>query len=548
MRFLGALTALVLLVAPACSPPPSARRIHMGTSNLSSPTPLLATAISHATHLGKAGPATEVDLSLGLKVRRPDELAELRASGQTVTPDQYAAEFGPDPAGVQAALRTLTSGGLHATWRPGSGLIAAAGPAPAVAAVFTIDIEDYRLANGTTFYASLDTPRLPAEVAAVVTSVTGLDNFRRNRTYAVRPGGMTPADLVTYYNLKPLRDSGLDGTGITIVLPEIDDLPNLTDLNKFATKFSLPPFDPLVTIKRDPAWGTPEKPQGEAVLDLEVIHEIAPAAKMVVYLSAPDFAHADRAFDQLVTDHLGSIISESLGACEPETPLGHRDSYANIQDRSVALGMSHFIASGDSGAFTCGVDQPPAASFPSTLANVTAVGGTTVFESVQGVYFKEAAWGGPIGETGSGGGASQFYPIPDYQKAVGEAAGHSFRQVPDVAADADPNSGFAIIFMGQDGQAGGTSAAAPFWAATIALIDQDLKRKGMRETGFANPAIYWMGTNASKLPANPFHDVKVGNNLGFDSVPGWDFATGWGSMDGAALDAAWILYIKGGGA
>ncbi|OLC13569.1 MAG: hypothetical protein AUH32_07155 [Actinobacteria bacterium 13_1_40CM_66_12] len=257
MRFLGALTALVLLVAAACSPPPSERPIHMGTSNLSSPTPLLATAISHATHLGKAGPATEVDLSLGLKVRRPDELAELLASGQTVTPDQYAAEFGPDPAGVQAALRTLTSGGLHATWRPGSGLIAAAGPAPAVAAVFTIDIEDYRLANGTTFYASLDTPRLPADVAAVVTSVTGLDNFRRNRTYAVRPGGMTPADLVTYYNLKPLRDSGLDGTGITIVLPEIDDLPNLTDLNKFATKFSLPPFDPLVTIKRDPYTRSP---------------------------------------------------------------------------------------------------------------------------------------------------------------------------------------------------------------------------------------------------------------------------------------------------
>src|SRR2546425_4030933 len=320
MRFLGALTALVLLVAAACSPPPSERPIHMGTSNLSSPTPLLATAISHSTHLGKAGPATEVDLSLGLKVRRPDELAKLLASGQTVTPDQYAAEFGPDPAGVQAALRTLTSGGLHATWRPGSGLIAAAGPAPAVAAVFTIDIEDYRLANGTTFYASLDTPRLPADVAAVVTSVTGLDNFRRNRTYAVRPGGMTPADLVTYYNLKPLRDSGLDGTGITIVLPEIDDLPNLTDLNKFATKFSLPPFDPLVTIKRDPAWGTPEKPQGEAVLGPAGLHENAPPAEVVVFLPAPDLAPPGRAVHHPATHHFGSVLSRSLGGRETGTP------------------------------------------------------------------------------------------------------------------------------------------------------------------------------------------------------------------------------------
>jgi kumamolisin len=518
MRFLGALTALAILIAAACSPHPSTGSTHAGASNISPPTPLLATAISTATHLGKAGSATQIDLSLGLKVRQPDQLAKLIASGQTVTPDQYVDRFGPDPAAVNAAVRALTSGGLRATWNPGSALLAAAGPAPVVAAFFSVDIEDYRLANGATFYASLDTPLLPPEVAAVVTSITGLDNFRRDRTYAIRPGGMTPTDVIAFYNLKPLRDNGLDGSGITIVLPEIDDLPNLTDLNKFATKFGLPAYDPLVTIKRDPSWGTPEKPQGEAVLDLEIIHEIAPAAKMVVYLSAPDFAHADRAFDQMIVDHL------------------------------VALGMSHFIASGDNGAFTCGVDQPPAASFPSTLANVTSVGGTTVFESVQGIYFKEAAWGGPVGETGSGGGASQFYPIPDYQKSVSEAAGHGFRQVPDVAADADPNSGFAIVFLGQDGEAGGTSAAAPLWAATVALIDQDLKRKGLRETGFANPAIYWMGANATKLPANPFHDVKFGNNLGFDATTGWDFATGWGSMDAAALDTAWILYIKGGGA
>ncbi len=548
MRFLGALTALVILVAAACSPQPSTGFAHARSSNISPPTPLLATAISQATHIGKAGSETQIDLSLGLKVRQPDQLAKLIASGETVTPDQYAARFGPDPAAVKAAVRSLTSAGLEATWNPGSALIAVIGPAPMVDTIFEVDIEEYRLANGTTFYASLDAPFLPPEIAAAVTSITGLDNFRRDRTYAIRPGGMTPTDMIAFYNLKPLRDGGLDGSGITVVLPEIDDLPNLSDLNKFAIKFGLPAYDPLVTIKRDPSWGTPEKPQGEAVLDLEVIHEIAPAAKMVVYLSAPDFAHADRAFDQLVNDHLGSVISESLGACEPETPLGHRDTYANIQDHSVALGMSHFIASGDNGAFTCGVDQPPAASFPSTLASVTSVGGTTVFESVQGIYFKETAWGGPVGETGSGGGASQFYTIPDYQKSVGEAAGHGFRQVPDVAADADPNSGFAIVFLGQDGEAGGTSAAAPLWAATVALIDQDLKRKGLRETGFANPAIYWMGANATKLPANPFHDVKGGNNLGFDATTGWDFATGWGSMDAAALDAAWILYIKGGGA
>jgi kumamolisin len=410
-----------------------------------------------------------------------------------------------------------------------------------------VDIENYRLANGTTFYASLDQPRLPAALAAVATEVSGLDNYRHTRGYAVRPGGLEPIDVLSYYNIKPLRDSGLDGSGQTILLPEIDDLPNLADLEKFATKFGLPPFAPLLTVKRDPNWGTPEKPQGETVLDLEIAHAVAPGAKLVVYLSAPDFGHGDRAFDQLVTDHLGSIISESLGSCEADTPSGARNNYASVQDRAIVLGISHFVASGDNGAYTCGIDQDPAASFPSTLPTVTAVGGTTLFESQQGVYYKEYAWGSPLDQSGGGGGASQFYAAPNYQSNERASVAHGLRQVPDVAADGDPSTGFHIIYGGKDRQVGGTSAATPLWAATVALINQDLKQKGLREVGFANPALYWMGENSSKLNPKPFHDVAAGNNLGYDAAAGWDFATGWGSMDAAALDAAWIRYIKGGG-
>ena len=190
--------------------------------------------------------------------------------------------------------------------------------------------------------------------------------------------------------------------------------------------------------------------------------------------------------------------------------------------------MSHFVASGDSGAYTCGVDQPPAGSFPSTLPTVTAVGGTTVFESQQGTYFKEMAWGGPLDESGGGGGASQFYAAPSYQQSVLNSSGHGLRQVPDVAADADPSTGFHIVFGGQDGQVGGTSAATPLWAGTIALVNQDLINKGLREVGFANPALYWMGQNASTLPARPFHDVTTGNNLAFDAGSRLGFRHGMG--------------------
>jgi subtilase family serine protease len=381
----------------------------------------------------------------------------------------------------------------------------------------------------------------------VSSDISGLDSYPRMQRYAVRAGGLTPVDVLNIYNLKPLRDAGLDGAGQTILLPEIDDMPNLNDVDKFASRFGLAPFDQLLTVKRDPSWGTPEKAAGESVLDLEIVHEIAPAAKIVVYFSAPDFGHTDRAFDQMVTDRLGSIISESLGSCEVDTPGGVRNTYASIQDRAVALGMTHLVASGDTGAYTCGLDQSPAASFPATLPSVTAVGGTTVFQSAQGTYYQEYAWGSPIDQSGGGGGASQFYGTPDYQRNEAQPGAHAEREVPDVAGDADPSTGFHIVFQGRDEQAGGTSAATPLWAGTVALINQDLKQKGMREVGFANPAIYWMGENSTKLSPRPFHDVTAGNNLFYDAGSGWDFATGWGSMDAAALDAAWARYIKGGG-
>jgi subtilase family serine protease len=519
-----AVLVVLLVAAWACGNPHVIPPQQAGKAEaIAKPPPTLLNAIRRSTDLGPAGPGTAVTLDFGLRTPRPDA------------------------ALIQRAVQTLDDAGLRSSWHAPSSLILADGPAPAASALLRIQIEDYRMPDGTTFYASLQAPRMPAALAAVSTDISGLDDYPRMQRYAVRAGGLTPVDVISFYDLKPLRDAGLDGAGQTIVLPEIDDMPNLSDVDRFASKFGLPAFDQLLTLKRDPSWGTPEKAAGETVLDLEILHEVAPAAKLVVYFSAPDFGHTDRAFDQMVTDHLGSIISESLGSCEADTPGGVRNTYASIQDRAVALGMTHLVASGDSGAYTCGLDQSPAASFPASLPSVTAVGGTTVFQSAQGTYYQEYAWGSPIDQSGGGGGASQFYGTPDYQRNEAQPGAHGEREVPDVAGDADPSSGFHIVFQGHDDQAGGTSASTPLWAGTVALINQDLKQKGMREVGFANPAIYWMGENSTKLSPRPFHDVTAGNNLFYDAGSGWDFATGWGSMDAAALDTAWMRYIKGGG-
>jgi len=518
-----ALVAILVVGLLVLSPPSPAAKL-TAVSRYVAPK-LLADALRVAKRLGPAGSSTEVNINLALKVRDP--------------------RSGPDEQLANAAVATIRGAGLGAKWSKGSLLIAADGPAPAAAALLNVDIENYRLADGSEFYAAMGQPTIPASLAASVSGVDGLDSFRKDRSFAVRPGGLTPVDVIAFYNLKPLIDSGLDGSGQTIVLPEIDNLPNLNDLDAFAQEFGLPPFDGLVDIKKDPSWGTPLNPQGEAVLDLEIIHQIAPKAKMVVYESGPSFAFADRAFDQMVSDHLGSIISESLGACELGTTSGHRNLNSSIQDRATAVGMTHFIASGDGGAFTCGEDHAAAVSFPSSLPTVTAVGGTTAFQAADGSYGREMAWGSAIDQSGGGGGPSRFFDVPGYQKAV-DSTGH--RQVPDVAAVADPATGFHILFGGHDGQVGGTSAATPLWAATTALIDQDLKRKGLREVGFANLALYWMGANASAFPVRPFHDVTAGNNLLYTAGPGWDLATGWGSFDAVGLDQAWIKYIKGNGA
>jgi kumamolisin len=118
------------------------------------------------------------------------------------------------------------------------------------------------------------------------------------------------------------------------------------------------------------------------------------------------------------------------------------------------------------------------------------------------------------------------------------------RQTPDVSADADGQTGWAVISRGGDHKIGGTSAAAPFWAGITALLDQVLVSQHHQTVGFANPGLYWMAQNASSLPAPPFHDVTVGTNLYYPATPGWDFATGLGTPDVGALAVDWPKYME----
>jgi subtilase family serine protease len=218
------------------------------------------------------------------------------------------------------------------------------------------------------------------------------------------------------------------------------------------------------------------------------------------------------------------------------------------------------VSTGDSGAATtaCPPDTGSAAfkgvDLPASDPLALAVGGTTVQASrPTGAYIGETAWNIPPsagGPRAGGGGFSRLFPRPAYQDGIPGI--RATRGVPDVAGDADPRTGMALVIRdGGQGNiligAGGASAAAPLWAAVIALADQ----YASRALGFVNPGLYRIAHSAHYHHA--FHDVTTGTNTvslptgtitGYQATPGWDAATGWGSPNAQLLIPLLARYAR----
>lgn len=169
--------------------------------------------------------------------------------------------------------------------------------------------------------------------------------------------------------------------------------------------------------------------------------------------------------------------------------------------------------------------------FPAASPYVLGCGGTKLTLSGASIT-SEQAWNDLSSNEGAtGGGVSEVFALPSYQQSARvPKAPNSFvgRGVPDVAGDADPETGYNVVVDGQQAVIGGTSAVAPLWAGLLALINQSL---GMN-VGYVNPLLYQAKTEAT------FHDITSGSNGDYSAGPGWDACTGLGSPDGAALLAA----------
>ncbi len=291
------------------------------------------------------------------------------------------------------------------------------------------------------------------------------------------------------------------------------------------------------------------------------MHSIAPAAHLVVYYADAKPADIAAAAQAAVAAHPKAIFSISIGGCEVEglsngqAVIGSDETlWDSALKRLAATGGSAFIASGDSGAYTCGKQltsgqtgaELPAVSSPASDPYATAVGGTTLFASPSGGYEGEDAWGSPFEGDGSGGGVSYLWRRPSWQTGPGTSNSYSDgeREVPDVSALGDPNTGWAVYVVGNWSLVAGTSAAAPLWASLTALADQRLSEQSLPAVGFANLPIYAFGGDPRRWPAKAFNDVTNGENLYYSATPGWDPATGWGSPNAAGFVQDLLTYEK----
>ncbi len=372
------------------------------------------------------------------------------------------------------------------------------------------------------------------------------------------PNCFTPQAFRAAYGATALLQRGFTGKGQTVVDIVSFGSPTLQqDMDIFDNQFGLPPIHIQVISPINEPISDPNNDRAgwaqETELDVEIIHALAPDANIVVLTSPvaetegtiglPEFLQLEQ---YAVNHHLGNIISQSWGASEltlqdqaGQQQVQQWNSF--FQQATTQQGMTFFASSGDNGATDYADLQAKhlanvaTTSFPPDDPWVTAVGGTSITDN-SGVW-SETVWND--GGNAGGGGFSRFFPMPSYQQTLPNSVQgefHNKRGVPDVAGDADPNTGLAVYLAGQWTQAGGTSASAPLWAALMAIANQ----MAGRPLGFINPAIYKLAASLSY--AQDFHDVTTGNNsnpvahvTGYNATTGWDAVTGFGTPNAAHL-------------
>lgn len=511
--------------------------------------------VTHAQLVGNMDEQKVIDLSIGLRMRNQPVLQQLLQSmydphaalyHHFLTPQQFEAQFSPTTEQQQQVVNYLRNQGLTVATVSSNGLLVnASATIGQVEAVFQVQMHNYRV-GAQTFYANANAPSIPASLSTVILSVGGLDNSVKLHPLSQRVptprAGYAQPELAGAYDINPLYQSGLKGKGQRIAVFELDGyLP--ADLSQFATRHNLTQPD-VRNVLVDGYDGAASAGAIEVELDIEVINEIAPDASQIVYEGPNTTQGVNDTYNRIVTDNQAQVVSVSWGECESQSGAAELQTLDGIFKQGAAQGIAIFAASGDSGAYDCN-GQDLSVDSPASDLYVTGVGGTNLQVGNGGTYGSESAWSSPSDTqrspngAGGGGGISNTFSQPSWQAAPGVNNQYSngMREVPDVSADADPQSGYSVYCTvaasgcptSGDVSVGGTSAAAPLWAGSAALINQFLQQHGQSSIGWINPFLYQLAS--SQQAYAPFHDVTSGTNLYYAASATYDLATGLGSPD-----------------
>lgn len=567
-----------MLILAACSTPvtktlPTTKRQSVQTFTLAGQQPQTLTkarADGKVKDLGALDPNRILPpLSISIPLQNQGVLRALLANlydpaspfyHKFLTSSQFVSQFAPGSKTVSEVSDYLTASGLTVTSvSPSQQFINFKGTVGSIQNAFHVQLHSFSL-NGNTYYGPVSDPSVATTLAGMIQNVSGLDNFSVYKTHShvqATGNGYTPQDLQKAYNIAPLASQNLDGSGQSIAFLELDDYQD-SDIAAYQQEYNLPQN---TNITRMPVDGGATIGQGaaEVTLDLEIALAAAPKANLLVYEGPNTGQGINDVYAQIVNDNKAKTVSVSWGLCESQVGSAELQTMDQIFQQGAAEGMSFFAASGDSGAYDCGTSSL-AVDSPADDPWVTGVGGTSLTLNGSGSYGSETAWSctsancqsqAPQG-AGGGGGISSIFPVPAFQQGLTPAragSGNSGRYVPDVGADADPQTGYAIYCTAQsancqgDMVVGGTSAAAPLWAGIDALLNQSLTGQKTGSFGNMNAALY----SVAKSQPNAFHDVKSGDNLHYQATAGYDLATGWGSPDANQLVQGLLAYAANGG-
>lgn len=554
-----------------------------------------------------------LQMSVGLSLRNRDQLISLLhdlydptspSYHQYLTVGQFAQEFGPTAGQQQAVENYLTGQGFTITQTyPNHMLIDFSGPQSLAEQVFGVTINDYQTPLGRDFFANATTPTLPQYLASYITYVGGLDNATqfyhppvpsRSGSHASGNAASTcpsagsgsgggglfgggtayiPSQFATAYNYSGLYNAGLHGEGQTVGLFELDGY-SQSDIQTYTQCFGGGSV-PISNTILDGFNGQPGQGAIEVELDIETVLGMAPnLGKLVVYEAPNTTQGYNDEFARIVSDRT-PVISVSWGQCE--TAAGQQEITQENQyfQEAAAQGQTILVAAGDSGSEGCfsqTYDTSLVTDDPAGQPYVTGVGGTNLTLNSDNTYSTETVWNGGFFGGAGGGGLSQFWKMPSWQTGPGVQNSYSngMRETPDVSLDADPATGYDVYCTagssctggglgGTTGgwiTVGGTSAAAPMWAAMIALTNEDAAHHGKSVVGFLNPSIYSIASGSGY--GSDFHDITPPGNpsspsnndeLGFNGgaypvTTGYDMATGWGTFNAANLASAFVALAK----